>query len=61
MDPINTLDYARLRAETSNILKRLKRNCESDLEDLDLSLDDKRKAVLEKIEATVLTVITIPG
>ena len=37
MDPINTVDYARLRTETSNILKRLKRQCESDLEDLDLS------------------------
>ena len=54
MDPFNTVDFARLRFDTSNIMKRLRKKCESDIEDLNLSLDDKKKALEEKIDATAL-------
>ena len=60
-EPTNTAEYSRLRNDTSNILKRLKKQCECDLEDLELSLDEKKTKVLEQIDNALLTVSAIPG
>ena len=43
MDPFNTADFARLRLDTSILMKRLRKTCESDIEDLSLSLEDKKR------------------
>ena len=56
MDPTNTAVIARLRTETSNSMKILKRQCEIILEDLELSLEEKKTKVMEKIYTTLLTV-----
>ena len=61
MDLFNTADFARLRFDTSILMKRLKKTCERDIEDLSLSLDDKKKAVEEKINATTLEIASIHG
>ena len=61
MDPFNTVDFARIRFDTSILMKRLKKACETDIEDLSLNLDDKKKAVEEKINAATLEISTIQG
>ena len=61
MDPFNIADFARIRFDTSILMKRLKKACKSDIEDLSLSLDDKKKAVEEKINAATLEISTIHG
>ena len=61
MDPFNTADFARLRFDTSILMKRLRKTCKRDIEDLSLSLEDKKKAVEEKINATTLEIASING
>ena len=61
MDPLNVPDFAQIRFDTSILLKRLKTACENVIEDSSLSLDDKRKTIEEKIEATTLGISNIHG
>ena len=61
MDPNTHVEYARLRIETSNVLRNLKRECEICLEDLEALLDDKEAFVKEKVENALLLVSAIQG
>ena len=61
MDPNTHVEYARLRLETSNILRTLKRDCESHLEDLVAMIEDKEAFVKEKVENALLLVSAIQG
>ena len=61
MDPNTHVEYARLRLETSNILRALKRQCEMSLEDLVTSPEVKETQIKENNENALLAISDIPG
>ena len=61
MDPNTHVEYAKLRLETSNILRALKRQCEKSLEDLVATPEVKETKIKENIENALLAVSAIPG
>ena len=61
MDPNSHMEYAGLRIVTSNVLMNLKRECEIRLEDSEVSLDDKKNHVKEKVGNALLLVSSIQG
>ena len=61
MDALYTVDYARLRLHTRATIKGLKNRCEIALEDLELGLEYKKKAVQEKIDSASLYLRAFPG
>ena len=61
MDSSTHVEYARLRLETSNVLRTLKRDCEIRLEDLVATIEDKEVFVKEKVENALLLVSAIQG
>ena len=61
MDPNSHVEYARLRIETSNVLMNLKRECEIQLEDPEVSLEDKVNHVKENVGNALFSVSSIPG